>query len=286
MDTFDRFYGAVPIEQRERLHQFRQQHPTHRAQVGELEWEYLTGGSGDEVILLLVGGLRVADAGFRSMTELERTFRVINPTYPRALTMSQLCDGLIGLLAAAGVTQAHVLAGSFGGMVAQALVRLYPQSVKSLILSNTAVLDETAAARYRSELDMITPIPPELVREGAKDRFYHMVAPPEDESVFWRAYLDELFTVRLDKDDLLSTYHCLLDFAAHFTLTPIDQPRTLIIESSDDATFDQKQRDAVKNLYPHAQVYTFQSAGHSAATTQRDTYFQVVREFISASAES
>ena len=280
MDSFDQTYASVPAEQRERLRQFRQNHPVKKTNVDNMEWEYLVGGSGVQTVLLLVGGLRVADAGFRAMLELERDFRVIAPTYPRAATMAELSAGLASVLAAEGIDQAHVLAGSFGGMVAQAFVRLHPSCVASLILSNTAILDETAAARYKTELEMMTPVPAELVRAGAKERFYQMVAPPDAESAFWKAYLEELFSERLDKDDLLSTYHCLLDFAEHYHLTPIHQPKTLIIESADDATFAESQRAAVKALYPQAQVYTFESAGHSAATTQRETYFNVVREFI------
>lgn len=280
MSSFEKTYVDVPAEQRERLQQFRQNHAPKTTNVNGVEWEYLTGGKGDEVVLLLVGGLRVADAGFRAMLELERDFCVITPTYARAETMAELCDGLAGILAYEGVPQAHVLAGSFGGMVAQAFVRQCPDCVKSLILSNTAVLDDAAAARYKTELQMISPVPAELVREGAKMRFYEMVAPPENESMFWKAYIEELFNERLGKEDLLSTYHCLLDFAEHYILSPIEQPKVLIIESEDDATFGKSQRDAVKAFYPHAQIHTFHSAGHSAATTQRETYFQVVRDFV------
>jgi pimeloyl-ACP methyl ester carboxylesterase len=280
MDTFNHFYADVPEEQRERLRAFRASHPSHTTRVQSVAWEYLTGGSGAETVLLLVGGLRVADAGFRAMLELERDFRVIAPTYPRVETLAALGDGLAGVLNAEGIDHAHVLAGSFGGMVAQCFVRQHPARVKTLILSNTAVLDETAAARYQTELEMLAPLPNELVRVGAKERFYQMVAPLEAESAFWRAYLDELFSVRLDKADLLSTYRCLLDFANHYTLPPISQPPTLIIESEDDATFGKAQRDAVKALYPKAALHSFQNAGHSAATTQRETYFRVVREFI------
>jgi pimeloyl-ACP methyl ester carboxylesterase len=284
MSTFEQIYTNVPVEQRERLRQFRQNHGVCSVSVDKVEWEYLVGGTNEkEVVLLLVGGLRVADAGFRAMLELERDFRVITPTYARVETMKEVCDGLAGILAYEDVERAHVLAGSFGGMVAQAFVRQYPDCVKSLILSNTAVLDEKAATRYKTELEMISPVPAELVREGAKMRFYEMVAPPEHESAFWKAYIEELFSQRLDKEDLLSTYRCLLDFAEHYTLEPIEQPKTLIIESEDDATFGKQQRDAVKALYPHAQVHTFRNAGHSAATTQRETYFQIVREFIGQS---
>ncbi|NWF70313.1 MAG: alpha/beta hydrolase [Chloroflexi bacterium] len=282
MLTFDDWYAAVPAEQRERLRAFRASHAPKTLTVGGAAWDYLVGGAPDarQTILLLVGGLRVADAGFRALLELESDFRVIAPSYARVATMTEICAGLAAILDAEGVDRAHVLGGSFGGMVAQAFARAHSARLRSLLLSNTAVLDAAAAARYRSELQLLTPVPDDVIRAGAPERFYQMVAPDESESAFWKAYLAELFGARLNKEDVLSTYRCLLDWAENMTLAPLDWPHVLIIESADDATFAPAQRAAVKALYPRAHVYTFAQAGHSAATTQRATYFRLVREFI------
>jgi hypothetical protein len=79
MDNFDHIYANVPADQRERLRQFRQQYPVKTTSVNGLEWEYVSNHVGERVVLLLVGGLRVADAGFRAFMSLDADFRVIAP---------------------------------------------------------------------------------------------------------------------------------------------------------------------------------------------------------------
>jgi pimeloyl-ACP methyl ester carboxylesterase len=212
-------------------------------------------------VLLLVGGLRVADAAFRSITALEDEFRVITPTYPPLTTMAELGDGLAGVLSAEGIAGAHVLAGSFGGMVAQCFVRQHPHRVDRLALSTTAALDSESAAPYRQQAEMLAALPAEVVRAGAKDRFLDMVAPPDDERAFWTAYIEELFDHRLDKEDILSTLACILDFATHYQPTPHDlsdwRGQLLILDSDDDRTFGEAARQALRARYPRAKTYTF-----------------------------
>jgi lipase len=283
MTSFERYYAAVPAEQRERLAVFRATHPAQRITLNGAPWEYIACGSGEHTILWLVGGLRVADAAYRSIPLLEDGFRIIAPTYPPLHTMSALCDGLAALLDANGVERAHILSGSFGGMVAQAFVRRHPSRADRVVLSTTTALDAQAAERYRQQAAMIAAAPPELATESSKAYFVQMIAPPDDERAFWTAYVDELFSERLTQDDLLSTVVCMLDFAENVSLAPDDLAgwpgRMLIIESQDDATFDADARARLRALYPGARVHTFAAGGHSPATTQRETFFALVRQF-------
>ncbi len=285
MTHFEQFYADVPAEQCERLAAFRQTHPAQRITLDGTPWEYIACGSGDATILWLVGGLRVADAAYRSIPLMEDQFRIIAPTYPPLRSMNALCDGLAALLDSQGVERAHILSGSFGGMVAQAFVRRHPSRVDRVVLSTTTVLDAQAVERYRQQAAMIAAAPPELALESSKAYFVQMIAPPDDERAFWTAYVDELFSERLNKDDLLSTVACMLDFAEHVPLAPDDlvnwPGRMLIIESDDDATFDADARARLRALYPAARVHTFAAGGHSPATTQRGAFFALVRQFFS-----
>lgn len=284
--TFDEYYAAVPADQRERLRAFRAAHPPQQTSAGQVQWEYLTGGSGDQAVLLLVGGLRAADGGFRMTEELESDFRVIAPTYPAVPTMQHLAEGLAAALQAEGITRAHVIGGSFGGMVAQVFARTYPQMVDRLILSTTAIPDAETIKRYQQMAQMIAAAPEETVLEGAKQQMFQTMAPPEHEAAFWRAYLDELYSERQSKADLLSTYQCMVDFTMSYIFTPDDfkswPGRILIIESDDDATFNEAQRTRLKALYPTAQVHTFSGAGHSPGSTRRAEYAALVKSFFSS----
>jgi hypothetical protein len=67
MDSFERYYADVPAEQVARLRTFRQTHPLKQADVDGTRWAYIACGQGAAAILWLVGGLRVADAAYRSI---------------------------------------------------------------------------------------------------------------------------------------------------------------------------------------------------------------------------
>jgi pimeloyl-ACP methyl ester carboxylesterase len=163
-------------------------------------------------------------------------------------------------------------------------VRRHPRLVSKLILSTTTAPNPELIKRYQQELAMIQDVPDDIVREGAKIRFYDIVNPPEDEAKFWKAYLDELFSVRLDKKDILSTYACLLDYVTNYHFEPQDldnwHGEILILDSDDDNVFDSSSRQTVNDLYPQAHTHTFSNAGHSPASTQRDLYFEIVRKFL------
>lgn len=283
--SFANFYADVPADQREALRQFRAQYPANTLRVNGVAWQYLTGGRGDHTILWLVGGLRAADAAFRSIPLLADNFRIIAPDYAAVNTLAELTDGLAAILDAEHVAQAQVLAGSFGGMVAQVFVRRYPHSVHNLILSTTAPPSQATGLKYQEQMALLAALDDAIVREGAKHQLFTTIAPPENEAVFWRAYLNELFTVRQGKPDILSTYHCLIDFMLNQQFTPDDlrdwQGRILIIDSDNDATFGADVQSQLKALYPMAQTQTFIGAGHSPGSTRRTEYFALVREFLS-----
>lgn len=283
MNAFEQYYAAVPAEQTALLQTFRQTHPLRQAEIKGHDWEYIACGQGDEAILWLVGGLRVADAAYRSIPLMEDSFRIVAPTYPAVNTIAELADGLAGLLREEQITKAHVLAGSFGGMVAQVFMRRHPQLTARVVLSTTAAPNAELAGRYRQQVEMLRAAPPELVASVSKPAFLQMIAPPEAESAFWTAYVDELFSERLSKEDQISTALCLLDFVENYHLSPDDLKdwvgRILILESEDDATFDAATRDGLRALYPTALVHTFADAGHSPGTTQRDIFFSIVRTF-------
>jgi len=283
MNNFETYYEAVPEEQKAALQNFRAAHPVKRARIKGVNWEYIACGKGEKAILWLVGGLRVADAAYRSIPLLENQFRILAPTYPPLTTMAELTDGLADLLAAEGIRKAHVLSGSFGGMVAQVFMRRHPECTDRVILSTTTAPDASLAERYRQQVQMLNAAPPDLIAAVSKPNFLQMMAPPDEERVFWAAYVDELLSERLTKDDQLSTLLCLLDFADHYDLSPDDLAdwigRILIFESDDDATFDAEARNRLRRLYPAALIHTFQGAGHSPGTTKRDEFFDRVREF-------
>lgn len=281
---FDRTYASVPADQREALRAFRETHPLRRATIAGTPWEYLDSGTGERVILLLVGGLRVADAAFCSILRLESEFRIVTPTYPALTTMTALADGLAGLLDAAGVAQAGVLSGSFGGMLAMQFAQRHPARLSRLVLSSTAIPGPAEAASYRRMARLMGWLPARLVLAQMRDRLLAIIDPPEAERAFWTAYLHELFGERLSKAEALSTLHCMVNFAETAPRSPEDLPGwtgdTLLITSDDDHTFGPEAQAALGRVLPGVQVHLLHGAGHSPAMTQPEQFFGAASAFL------
>jgi len=283
--TFDQIYTEVPAHQREALANFRQNHPPRTITHNGVTWDYLVAGDKSHPpLLLLVGGLRVADAAYENIPMLSNEFYVIAPTYPSVTTMSDLVDGFTAILGAEGLSKAHVIGGSFGGMLAQVFVRKHPSWVNKLIISTTTLPNMDYAQRYLSALEMMLPLPDDEAMAGAKAWMVETIAPNDEHALITRAFIDELYSQRLNKADLMSTQQCLMDFHTnyHFSADDLDSwtGHIYVLESDNDATFDEVVREKVRELYPNAVHYVFHGAGHSPATTQRDLYFQVVKGFL------
>lgn len=285
MKDFDTQYAHTEPHLRDALKQFRDDYQPKSQTYKKQIWEYYDiGADNNHIILWLVGGLRMADAAFRSIPLMKDDFRIIAPSYPPVDTMAELADGLNAIIKAEGIKKCSLLAGSFGGMVAQIFVRRHPKKLDKLILSTTTAPDSDHAERYQQQHDMITASPDDLVMETAKSQMYGMISPPESEAQFWKAYLDELYSVRLKKVDLISTYKCIIDYMSNYEFTPNDlkdwHGDILILDSDDDKVFDSSAREHVNDLYPQAHSHTFSNAGHSPASSQRDVYFEIVRKFL------
>lgn len=284
----ERYYHHAPQEQVHALLKFRANHTQNHRSLQGLDWSYLYGGQGQEVIVFLPGGLGLAESWFQVMTVFERDYRTFAVTYPFVSTMSALVDGLASLLATEGIHQAQFIGASFGGMLAQCFARKYPGIVNRLILANTAAPDPTIAASLEKHNRRALKYALWLVRWASLRSFERQYAAvPAGDRAFWSAYFKEAMNTQWDRGRMASQSHCAVDFNRNEVFSPGElaflKSRILIIESADDQAFPSKARARLRSLYPEAGVYTFQHAGHTPLITQRDLFIAVVKAFLTQS---
>lgn len=280
--SFNEIYENVPDEQREALKTFREQYPLKTVLVDDTEWTYHSAGKGKKTILWLVGGLKKADAAYKSIPLLADSYRIIAPDYPALSTMKSLADSLARICEAENIESVYVLAGSFGGMLAQIFLREYPDKVEKVVLSTTTAPDKSHLERYQQLLDMTTLAPPELLQTTAQSQMFATIAPADNEEDFYRAYLKELYEHRLGKTDIVSIYEAIIDYMGYnFSAEDLADwdGKMLIINSDNDATFSQDVQNSLIDLYPKASIHTFEGAGHSPGSTRRKDFFAKVHDF-------
>ncbi len=231
----------------------------------------------------LTGALGLGDFAFRLILALGDGFRVVAPDYPPARTLDDMTDGLITILDAERLDTVHLVSGSFGGMVAQHLVRRYPNRVGSLVLSHTIAPEPGArVAAVRAVVGTLRLWPEWLIRALFRRRLRGSFAVGDP---FWLRYFDSTVAA-LSKAHLVSRVHLAAEFAGQRGYGPRDlerwSGRVLIMDADDDPHVPAATRVRLRALYPRAELHTFSHTGHSAALTDPERYAQVIRSFLSA----
>jgi pimeloyl-ACP methyl ester carboxylesterase len=261
----------------EQLRAFRAAHPLAVLRAAGHAWSYVRAGAVGPAVLLLGGALGRAEFTFGVVAALEDGVRVLAPDYPPAGTLRELTDGLAALLDAEGVRRAHVVGGSFGGVVAQAFARAHPERVASLVLSHTGAPDRAAGRAWAVRILRL--LPGGLLRAILRKRLRGTVSAADP---FWTRQFDETIAA-LAKEDVMSRVALAAEFGARYGGTPVPlRPLypVLIVEADDDPLFTERKRAALHALYPDARTHVFHGTGHAAALLQPTAYADVIRRFV------
>jgi len=271
------------MTQEERLHGFRTNYPDQTLAVGGAAWRYRICGQGREPLLLLPGGELVNDMAFDLAGALAPRFRIVYPAYPRVRSLEDLAEGVAAILAAENIPRATVLGASFGGAVAQCLVRRHPDRVSRLILSNTGVPLAYLVRGRKIANAVLGAVPWPLLRGLMARSILKLLGAPAAEVPFWRSYTRDLFATRLAKADVMANLEVQLAYHRHFRFKPEDLAawtgKIFIIESDNDI-FNAERRKALRDTYPQAPVYTFHGAGHAPAFSRAEEYREVLGRFL------
>lgn len=276
-------YKDVPAAQREVLVRFRAGHPLKEAVVGGRTWEYIDAGRGSRPLLLLPGALTTADSLWISLPHFEDRFRVIAPTYSTDPTLAGLVDGIVGILDREGIDRLAVSGGSYGGMVAQVLVRRHPDRVERLILSHTLLPDPSKARQVERIYRFFRLLPGSWLRALFRKRTAGLL-PDHPETALIRAYIREFADIHATKEVLVALYARMVDYFTAYDFKPGDLEgwpgRLLLLMSDNDPVTPEPVRKAQQAAYPMAEAHVFTGGGHATALLQPELYFGVMDRFL------
>ncbi|HLY18978.1 MAG TPA: alpha/beta hydrolase [Bryobacteraceae bacterium] len=271
------------MNQEQRLRAFRAAYPNKSLAAGGVEWKYRVCGNGSRPMLLLPGGELVNDMAFDLAAALAPQFRMAYPAYPRVASLDDLADGVAAILRAENAVPATVLGASFGGAVAQCLIRRHPDCVERLILSNTGVPLGYLVRGRKIANAVLSAMPWPILRGLLSRSILKLLGAPAGELPFWRAYTQELFETQLTKADVLQNLAIQLEYHQRYRFAPGDLagwPGMIFVIESDNDIFNAERRKALRDIYPQAPVYTFHGAGHAPAFSRASEYLDVLGRFL------
>lgn len=198
----------------------------------------------------------------------------------RDYTPADMAVDTYALVWAMGFDRVDVLGYSLGGAVAQELALAHPEAVRSLVLYGTWASTDTWLA---SKFDL-----------------FERLAAAEDEMLFVRAGIMDLFTYRLT-----GTPGVLEQLAATAAANPAGQKReglvrqwradkahdardrlgriacpTLVLGAEEDVLIPMRYSRELADLIPGARLETIPEAGHGAMIERPDEFQRVVSAFL------
>jgi len=206
--------------------------------------------------------------------------------------MADVLLGLAALLDREEVQASHFLGGSFGGLIAQAFVRRYPERTKSLVLSHTAAPNPILAKRNAPIFWLVQRLPEWLLKSLYLRKLGRAFSPlPDPGRGFWNALLrDEINGISraelLDRARLTSNWMKATRYGREDLFGW--SGRILIIEGLGDPFVKPAAQASLRELYPGAVVHRFEGTGHSSSLVKLDEFVSVVTQFVgqAASAEA
>jgi pimeloyl-ACP methyl ester carboxylesterase len=281
-----KLYADVPAEAVERLLDFRRRFPYQEGEIGGRRWQYIDTGEGSRVLLIPAGGTTIAEVSFMTIDHLAEGQRVISPDYPPVDTLQELFEGYIALLDHLGIGHFSLMGGSYGGWMAQSLVRAYPERVDKLVLTAIGPPNPDNS-RQLTWLMPLLRIMPMFVLRGMINRAFGRLDDSErtdpDQALLW-ALVNEVVTYRVKRADFVTAMRRLIDQTDNYTFSPDDLQEwpgsILMLFGAGDPATPPEKRQAMEALYPQAETIIFEGGQHAIALSHQEAYFNAIDTFL------
>jgi pimeloyl-ACP methyl ester carboxylesterase len=250
----------------------------------KLYWE--EHGSGPP-ILLIMGLSFTHEMWFRVLSSFTANYRVIlfdnrgvgSSDVPRGLySMPKMASDAVAVLDAAGVSAAHVIGASMGGMIAQELALRHPGRVRSLVLGSTShggLLARWPHFRYRPR-GIRWSKATRLERENALIPLLYASTTP-------RERIDEDFRVRCQCKwshwGFLGQFAGILTWSSYWRLPRIQIP-PLVIHGAEDHRVPAGNGRVLASRIPGAEFLVIPQAAHLLITDQPELSTEAILAFL------
>jgi pimeloyl-ACP methyl ester carboxylesterase len=283
-----RYYEGVPVEQHLRLRNFREHYPYAEMDIGGKALRYIDTSQGERDLLILAGGMTVAEISFNTIEHLAKTNRVIAPDYPPVDNLRDLFDGYIEMLNRLGIDRFSLMGGSYGGWMAQSFVRYLHQRIDKVVLSAIGPPNPDNSRQLAKMLWLLKLAPMGVLRALMNHSFARLAGAGElgPERILMIAQLKEIMFTRVDRKDILAALGRLIDQTENYNFGPADLAdwggRILVVLGSEDPSTPPEKREAMAALYPQAQQIVFEGADHALSVTHRAMYYQTLDTFLAS----
>ncbi|HEY43442.1 MAG TPA: alpha/beta hydrolase [Anaerolineae bacterium] len=282
----EKLYKDVPQESLRRLQAFREHYPYQTLQIKGRPWRFIDTREGETALFIPAGGTTVAEVSFMSLVYFAQEWRVIAPDYPPVDSLKELFTGFIEMLNHLGVGQFYAMGGSYGGWMVQSLVRHYPERVRKMVITAIGPPDPENGQQIAKMMRWLPIMPTFLLRALINRSFSRLMSDrtgDQNVSMLW-ALLREVMYYRVKREDLIAALQRLVDQTQNYTFSPDDlrdwTGSMLVLFGSEDPATPPEKREAMRALYPRAELKVFEGGEHGIAFTHQVEYYAAIDEFL------
>jgi pimeloyl-ACP methyl ester carboxylesterase len=281
-----KLYEHVPPEGIDRLINFRRKFPYQRMMIDGKEWRFIDTELGDEALFTFAGGTTIAEVSLNSIERLASSFRIIAPDYPPIDHLQELFDGCIALLEGLGIRKFSAMGGSYGGWMLQSFLRRYFDRIDKAVIAVVGPPNPENSKQLARILPLVRILPLSIIRSMVNKTFAglesHRSGDP-DHVMIW-ALVKEVVFHRVQREDFIALMKRLVDQTENYSFTPQDlqnwHGKLLLLFGSKDPATPSEKREAMKNLYPQAEMVVFEGGEHGISFTHREQYYAAIEAFL------
>ena len=198
-------------------------------------------------------------------------------------TISMMAGDTAGLMDAIGVSKAHILGISMGGMIAQEIALRYPQRVHGLVLACThcggdrAVRPSEEIARVFGEY--IFTGSQEAAQNTPKCLFTERILREAPDVV--KRYQEVSRRFPPAPDVMIRQWEAIQGHDTWGNLPRVQAP-TLVLSGSDDVLVPPENSRILADRIPNAQLQVIEGGGHQFLVEKADAFNRAVLEFLEA----
>lgn len=261
-----------------------------KMKVNDVRIYYEVRGEGFPLVMISGLGGNLDNWDPRLVEELSKQFKLIvfdnrgagrTDASDKGYTIKLLADDTAGLMKALGISRAHVLGLSMGGMVAQELVLNYPEKVSKLVLCST----------HNGGLNVVQPSQ-EIIKKLAagvsivsKNDWRRIFLPlmftgdfigknPD----FMEIVVQRFFKHPISREAYTRQLIAIQDFDTYDRLRQIEVP-TLILHGREDVLIPPENGSMLAEAIPKAKLIYFENSAHVLAEEMREV-LSILTDFL------
>jgi 3-oxoadipate enol-lactonase len=196
-------------------------------------------------------------------------------------TIEMLAQDVVELCKILGVTSAHCVGNSMGGLIVQMLAYKHPDFIKTAVISNSAIKFNTKV-KLMIEADSIlrktkTPIEPQIKRALCDIFSANFLAKPGMADFLYEQFANNPYPIT--DQGYFSQLHAASNFDSQNWISKITTP-SLVVYSDEDQFIDLDSSIALARAIPNAESFCFNKVGHAPDVEQPELFIKVVKDFI------